>query len=56
MNNNSKQEEIIKNQDFITICEKCPLPSKECNGNCDRFKAEAKKLRKIKRVRNNIVT
>jgi hypothetical protein len=36
-------------KETIDICESCPLPANKCNGNCDRYKSERKKLKTKKK-------
>ena len=42
-------------QAHIDICRKCTLPSSKCNGECARYKEEAKKLKGTKRLKRNII-
>ena len=42
-------------QDHINICRNCTLPASKCNGECERYKKEAKKLRNKTRIKKNIV-
>ena len=48
-------EERGETQEIIDICEKCDLPASKCNGECERYKAMARKIRKAKRLKKNIV-
>ncbi len=36
-------------KETIDICKSCPLPANKCNGNCDRYKSERKKLKTKKK-------
>ena len=45
-------------QAHIDICQYCPLPAKKCNGECERYKQEVKKLKNshdFKRLKKTVI-
>ena len=43
-------------QEQIEICTKrCPYPKKKCNGECDFFMKEAKRIQETRQLKKNIV-
>ena len=48
-------EEKGESQEHIDICQKCPFPVSKCNGECDYYKAQAKKLKQKKKLKKNVI-
>ena len=42
-------------QEHIDICQYCTLPAKKCNGECERYKKEAQKLKMKKHTKKTII-
>jgi hypothetical protein len=49
------QKEKGETQEHIDICLTCKVPARKCNGECERFKRQAKLLRQTKRLKKNII-
>lgn len=48
-------EDRGETKEHIDICSNCTLPASKCNGECERYKREARKLRQKKKTKKNII-
>lgn len=43
-------------QEHIDICRNCKFPASFCNGECDYYKGQAKKIRQENRKKKRVIT
>ena len=49
------ENERGETQEHIDICNDCKIPVKDCNGECDYYKAKSKELRQSKRLKKKVI-